>query len=89
MDKRYWVGRKRPAMSTRGATRAEAQLILDVPADGPHLDHAHDLIFMLPDIVPATCGERMALECPLPALPRPRRSYRAGRGPGGQSGDRR
>jgi len=88
MDKRYWVGRKRPAMSTRGATSAEARLILDGPANGPH-DHAHDLNFMLPDIDPATCGERMALECALPALPRPRRSYRAGRGPGGRSGDGR
>ena len=89
MDKRYWVGRKRPAMSTRGATSAEARLILGGPANGSDLDHAHDLIFMLPDIVPATCGERIALECALPALPRPRRSYRAGRAPRGPSGDGR
>jgi hypothetical protein len=87
MDKRYWIGRKRPAMSSRGATPAEARLILDGPEGGPGPAVMHDFPFMLSVKGPATPGERIALDLTLPALPRPRPTYRGRRGPAGSARD--
>ena len=82
MDKRYWIGRKRAAMSmARAATSAEARLIHYDLAGRYSVNAANELPFMLPREAPATPDGLIALEVPSPALPRPRRSYRNRRAP--------
>lgn len=84
MDERYWIGRKRAAMAmARAATSAEARLIHYDMAGRYSVKAAFDAPFLLPVEGPATPGERLALDRSLPALPRPRPTYRARRGPDG------
>jgi len=81
MEKRYWIGRKRAAMSmARAATSAEARLIHYDLAGRYSVNAANELPFLLPREGPATPGELIAL-VPSPVLPRPRRSYRIRRAP--------
>jgi len=84
MEKRYWIGRKRAAMSmARAATSAEARLIHYDMAGRYAVNAANDVPFMLPSNGAASAGEVSALELPLPALPRPRRGYSTRRKPDG------
>jgi hypothetical protein len=81
MDKRYWIGRKRAAMSmARAATSAEARLIHYDLAGRYSVNAANELPFLLPREAPATPDGLIAL-VPSPVLPRPRRSYRIRPGP--------
>ena len=76
MDKTYWIGRKRAAMAmARAAATSEARLIHYDLAGRYSIRAAHS--FMLPDKGPATQSERVALQLPRRARPRP------GGGPGG------
>ncbi|HEV7661086.1 MAG TPA: hypothetical protein VGO55_14705 [Allosphingosinicella sp.] len=84
MNERYWIGRKRAAMAmARAATSAEARLIHYDMAGRYSVNAAFDAPFLLPIEGPATPGERLALDRSLPALPRPRPTYRPRRGPSG------
>ncbi|MEA3012845.1 MAG: hypothetical protein QOD42_1390 [Sphingomonadales bacterium] len=90
MDERYWIGRKRAAMAmARAATSAEARLIHYDLAGRYSVKAAFDIPFMMPIEGPATPGEGLALDRAIPALPRPRPSYRGRRGPGRPAKDGR
>lgn len=67
MEKRYWIGRKRAAIAmARAASSSEARLIHYDLAGRYSVRAANCLPFMLPAKGPATPGERIALERPLP-----------------------
>jgi hypothetical protein len=84
MNERYWIGRKRAAMAmARTATSAEARLIYYDKAGRFSVNAAAGIPFLMPNEGPATPGEGLALDRSLPALPRPRPTYRVRRGPGG------
>jgi hypothetical protein len=89
MDKKYWIGRKRAAMAmARAATSAEARLIHYDLAGRYSVNAAFGIPFLLPQEGPATPGEQVALDLPLPALPR-RPPYRGRRAPDRPAGDGR
>jgi len=84
MNERYWIGRKRAAMAmARSATSAEARLIHYDLAGRYSVNAVFDVPFLMPNEGPATPGEGLALDRTLPALPRPRPTYRVRRGPNG------
>lgn len=67
MEQRYWIGRKRAAMAlAREATSAEARLIHYDMAGRYSIKAAQAAPFMLPVKGPATPGERVALQLPVP-----------------------
>lgn len=72
MDKRYWIGRKRSAMSmARRASSAETRLIHYQLAGRYGARAAHAPAFMIPEKGPATAGEGVALTEPDPSRPGP------------------
>ena len=73
----------------RAATDAEARLIHYELAGRYSIRAAHGIPFMLPRKGPASPGEGAALRLPIPAWPRPGRSFRAPPGSGGSGGERR
>lgn len=71
MEKEYWIGRKRSAMSmARSASSSEARLIHYELAGRHSIRAAQSPAFMLPAAGPATEGERAALHLP-PPIPGP------------------
>jgi hypothetical protein len=70
MEQRYWIGRKRAAMTmARAATTSEARLIHYELAGHYSVRAAHSPRFMLPRKGPVTEGERIALTPPPFPLP--------------------
>jgi len=87
MEKKYWIGRKRAAMAmARAATDAEARLIHYDLAGRYSIKAAVSIPFMLPSKGPASPGEGDALHLPIPAWPRPGRTFRPPPGSGGALG---
>lgn len=87
MEKKHWIGRKRAAMAmARAATDAEARLIHYELAGRYSIKAAVSIPFMLPSKGPASPGEGDALQRPIPAWPRPGRTFRAPPGSGGALG---
>lgn len=87
MEKTYWIGRKRAAMTmARDAATSEARLIHYELAGRYSIKAAHCLPFMLPGKGPATPGEREALRLPKPRGDHPGRSLQAPHTPPGGDG---